>query len=77
MLSEFLKKNIESQADYIKANGYGYGQKQILMYQKMANSQNIIMLMVLLILKVLASGYSFLMKLSFTAIIRLMLSSLC
>ena len=26
MLSEFLKKNIESQADYIKANGYGYGQ---------------------------------------------------
>lgn len=26
MLNEFLKKNIESQADYIKANGYGYGQ---------------------------------------------------
>ena len=26
MLSEFLKKNIESQAAYIKANGYGYGQ---------------------------------------------------
>ena len=26
MLSEFLKKNIESQADYIKANGWGYGQ---------------------------------------------------
>ena len=26
MLSEFLKKNIESQADFIKKNGYGYGQ---------------------------------------------------
>jgi len=26
MLSDFLKKNIESQAGYIKANGYGYGQ---------------------------------------------------
>ena len=26
MLNEFLKKNIESQADYIKTNGYGYGQ---------------------------------------------------
>ena len=26
MLSEFLKKNIESQADFIKTNGYGYGQ---------------------------------------------------
>jgi hypothetical protein len=26
MLSDFLKKNIESQADYIKANGFGYGQ---------------------------------------------------
>lgn len=26
MLSDFLKKNIESQADYIKANGWGYGQ---------------------------------------------------
>lgn len=26
MLNEFLKKNIESQADYIKKNGYGYGQ---------------------------------------------------
>jgi len=26
MLNEFLKKNIESQADYIKANGFGYGQ---------------------------------------------------
>ena len=26
MLSEFLKKNIQSQAGYIQANGYGYGQ---------------------------------------------------
>ena len=26
MLSEFLKKNIESQAAFIKKNGYGYGQ---------------------------------------------------
>lgn len=26
MLSDFLKKNIESQAGYIKAHGYGYGQ---------------------------------------------------
>ena len=26
MLSEFLKKNITSQAGYIQANGYGYGQ---------------------------------------------------
>ena len=26
MLSEFLKKNIKSQAGYIQANGYGYGQ---------------------------------------------------
>lgn len=26
MLSDFLKKNITSQAGYIKANGYGYGQ---------------------------------------------------
>ena len=26
MLSDFLKKNIESQADYIKKNGWGYGQ---------------------------------------------------
>lgn len=26
MLSDFLKKNIESQAGYIKTNGYGYGQ---------------------------------------------------
>ena len=26
MLSDFLKKNIESQADYIKENGWGYGQ---------------------------------------------------
>lgn len=26
MLSDFLKKNIQSQAGYIQANGYGYGQ---------------------------------------------------
>ena len=26
MLSDFLKKNITSQAGYIQANGYGYGQ---------------------------------------------------
>ena len=26
MLSDFLKKNIKSQAGFIQANGYGYGQ---------------------------------------------------
>jgi hypothetical protein len=26
MLSDFLKKNIQSQAGYITTNGYGYGQ---------------------------------------------------